>query len=199
MNIYCTDSIKRGENMDLYSMSAAEAVKKLGSETDRGLSSREAEKRLDRDGENLLRGKKKKSLAAEFFEQFKDFTVIVLLIASGVSFATSFLEERGDFADPIMILIIVILNAAVGVIQQRRAEHSLEALKNMSAPTAAVNSTPHSGFGHLPMPCLEGGTSMMDKVLRANDSQSCQMMSMSGSRFNRGHAAQTLKHSSRDG
>lgn len=124
--------------MDLYSMSAAEAVKKLGSETDRGLSSREAEKRLGRDGENLLRGKKKKSLAAEFFEQFKDFTVIVLLIASGVSFATSFLEERGDFADPIMILIIVILNAAVGVIQQRRAEHSLEALKNMSAPTAAV-------------------------------------------------------------
>lgn len=138
LNIYCTDSIKRGENMDLYSMSAAEAVEKLGSETDRGLSSREAEKRLDRDGENLLRGKKKKSLAAEFFEQFKDFTVIVLLIASGVSFATSFLEERGDFADPIMILIIVILNAAVGVIQQRRAEHSLEALKNMSAPTAAV-------------------------------------------------------------
>lgn len=138
MNIYCTDSIKRGENMDLYSMSAAEAVKKLGSETDRGLSSREAEKRLGRDGENLLRGKKKKSLAAEFFEQFKDFTVIVLLIASGVSFATSFLEERGDFADPIMILIIVILNAAVGVIQQRRAEHSLEALKNMSAPTATV-------------------------------------------------------------
>ena len=124
--------------MDLYSMSAAEAVKKLGSETDRGLSSREAEKRLGRDGENLLRGKKKKSLAAEFFEQFKDFTVIVLLIASGVSFATSFLEERGDFADPIMILIIVILNAAVGVIQQRRAEHSLEALKNMSAPTATV-------------------------------------------------------------
>ena len=124
--------------MDLYSMSAAEAVKKLGSETDRGLSSREAEKRLGRDGENLLSGKKKKSLAAEFFEQFKDFTVIVLLIASGVSFATSFLEERGDFADPIMILIIVILNAAVGVIQQRRAEHSLEALKNMSAPTAAV-------------------------------------------------------------
>lgn len=138
LNIYCTDSIKRGENMDLYSMSAAETVEKLGSETGRGLSSREAEKRLDRDGENLLRGKKKKSLAAEFFEQFKDFTVIVLLIASGVSFATSFLEERGDFADPIMILIIVILNAAVGVIQQRRAEHSLEALKNMSAPTAAV-------------------------------------------------------------
>lgn len=138
MNIYCTDSIKRGENMDLYSMSAAEAVEKLGSETDRGLSSREAEKRLGRDGENLLRGKKKKSLAAEFFEQFKDFTVIVLLIASGVSFATSFLEERGDFADPIMILIIVILNAAVGVIQQRRAEHSLEALKNMSAPTATA-------------------------------------------------------------
>ena len=124
--------------MDWYSMSAADAVGKLGSNVDRGLSSREAEKRLGQDGENILRGKKKKSIIAEFFEQFKDFTVIVLLIASGVSFATSFLEEHGDFADPIMILIIVILNAAVGVIQQRRAEHSLEALKNMSAPTAAV-------------------------------------------------------------
>lgn len=124
--------------MDWYSMSAADAVGKLGSSVDRGLSSREAEKRLGQDGENILRGKKKKSIIAEFFEQFKDFTVIVLLIASGVSFATSFLEEHGDFADPIMILIIVILNAAVGVIQQRRAEHSLEALKSMSAPTAAV-------------------------------------------------------------
>ena len=124
--------------MDWYSMSAADAVGKLSSSVDRGLSSREAEKRLGQDGENILRGKKKKSIIAEFFEQFKDFTVIVLLIASGVSFATSFLEEHGDFADPIMILIIVILNAAVGVIQQRRAEHSLEALKNMSAPTAAV-------------------------------------------------------------
>ena len=124
--------------MDWYSMSAADAVSKLSSSVDRGLSSREAEKRLGQDGENILRGKKKKSIIAEFFEQFKDFTVIVLLIASGVSFATSFLEEHGDFADPIMILIIVILNAAVGVIQQRRAEHSLEALKNMSAPTAAV-------------------------------------------------------------
>ena len=114
--------------MDWYSMSAADAVGKLGSSVDRGLSSREAEKRLGQDGENILRGKKKKSIIAEFFEQFKDFTVIVLLIASGVSFATSFLEEHGDFADPIMILIIVILNAAVGVIQQRRAEHSLDAL-----------------------------------------------------------------------
>ena len=114
--------------MDWYSMSAADAVGKLSSSVDRGLSSREAEKRLGQDGENILRGKKKKSIIAEFFEQFKDFTVIVLLIASGVSFATSFLEEHGDFADPIMILIIVILNAAVGVIQQRRAEPSLEAL-----------------------------------------------------------------------
>lgn len=66
MNIYCTDSIKRGENMDLYSMSAAEAVEKLGSETDRGLSSREAEKRLGRDGENLLRGKRRRALRRSF-------------------------------------------------------------------------------------------------------------------------------------
>ena len=69
--------------MDWYSMSAADAVGKLSSSVDRGLSSREAEKRLGQDGENILRGKKKKSIIAEFFEQFKDFTVIVLLIASG--------------------------------------------------------------------------------------------------------------------
>ncbi len=107
--------------MDWYSMSAADAVGKLSSSVDRGLSSREAEKRARAGRRKHTARQKEKSIIAEFFEQFKDFTVIVLLIASGVSFATSFLEEHGDFADPIMILIIVILNAAVGVIQQRRA------------------------------------------------------------------------------
>lgn len=124
--------------MDWYSLTAAETAKELGSSEINGLSEREAKKRLETDGENVLRGRKKKSIVREFFEQFKDFTVIVLLIASAVSFLTSFLEEYGDFADPIIILIIVILNAVVGVVQQRRAEHSLEALKSMSAPTACV-------------------------------------------------------------
>ena len=64
--------------------------------------------------------------------------MLILLAASAISFATSFLEEQGDLADPIIILVIVVLNAAIGVFQQRRAERSIEALKSMSAPTATV-------------------------------------------------------------
>lgn len=124
--------------MEWYALSAEETADKLKTDLDRGLSSREAAKRLEQDGENILTSRKRKSIVAEFFEQFKDFTVIVLLIAGAVSFLTSFLEEQGDLADPIIILIIVVLNAVVGVVQQRKAENSLQALRELSAPTASV-------------------------------------------------------------
>ena len=124
--------------MDWHNMSAAAVIKALSTNEQKGLSDREAKKRLESDGENRLSGRKKKSIVAEFLEQFKDFTVLILLVASAISFATSFLEDQGDLADPIIILVIVILNAAIGVFQQRRAERSIEALKNMSAPTATV-------------------------------------------------------------
>lgn len=124
--------------MDWCALSADETAERLKTDIDRGLTLREAEKRLERDGENVLTSRKRKSIVAEFFEQFKDFTVIVLLIAGAVSFLTSFLEEQGDLADPIIILIIVVLNAVVGVVQQRKAENSLQALRELSAPTASV-------------------------------------------------------------
>ncbi len=124
--------------MSWHNMTAQAVADALGTSVRSGLSEREAKKRLERDGENRLSGKKRKSIIVEFFEQFKDFTVLILLAASAISFLTSFLEEQGDLADPIIILVIVVLNAAIGVFQQRRAERSIEALKNMSAPTATV-------------------------------------------------------------
>lgn len=124
--------------MDWHSMNISGVVSALKTDVRAGLDGHEAKRRLESDGKNILSGRKKKSIAAEFFEQFKDFTVLILLAASAISFATSFLEGQGDLADPIIILIIVILNAVIGVVQQRKAEKSLEALKNMSAPTATV-------------------------------------------------------------
>ena len=124
--------------MDWHNMNAQAVADALSTSVRSGLKDTEVKKRLERDGENRLSGRKRKSIIAEFFEQFKDFTVLILLAASAISFATSFLEEQGDLADPIIILVIVVLNAAIGVFQQRKAERSLEALKNMSAPTATV-------------------------------------------------------------
>ena len=77
--------------MDWHSMNIAGVVSALKTDVRAGLDGHEAKRRLESDGKNILSGRKKKSIAAEFFEQFKDFTVLILLAASAISFATSFL------------------------------------------------------------------------------------------------------------
>ena len=125
--------------MPVYSQSADEVLKALGSDAKTGLSGAEAAKRLAEQGPNRLRSKKKKSWAARFFAQFKDVMIICLIVAAIVSFVVA---ARGDdakeFLEPALILVIVVLNAVIGVAQESRAEKALDALQNLSAPHTRV-------------------------------------------------------------
>ena len=103
-----------------------------------GLSNSEALARLKKYGKNELKSKKKESIIIKFLKQFNDFMIIILIVASIVSAVISKIEGNGDYIDSIIIVFIVVLNAIMGVIQEEKAEKSLEALKNMSAPLAKV-------------------------------------------------------------
>lgn len=121
-----------------YAMTAEAAVKTLQSNAGRGLSGSEAKKRLGVYGENRLQKGKKTSFAKKFMLQFGDFMVLILLIASAVSFAVSCMQGEANLADPLLILGIVIANAFVGTVQEAKAERALEALRTLSAPHADV-------------------------------------------------------------
>lgn len=121
-----------------YAMTAEAAVKNLQSDAGRGLSGSEAKKRLSIYGENRLQKGKKTSFAKKFMLQFGDFMVLILLIASAVSFAVSCMQGEANLADPLLILGIVIANAFVGTVQEAKAERALEALRTLSAPHADV-------------------------------------------------------------
>ena len=121
-----------------YSVSARQTAAELKSDEEKGLSDSQARKLLEKNGENRLESGKKQSVVKRFFAQFADFSVMILLVACVISFLTGFIEGKGDFVEPIVILAIVVLNAAIGVYQEQRAERAIEALKKMSSPTASV-------------------------------------------------------------
>lgn len=125
--------------MNVYSGSREELLKELGSGAETGLSQAEAEKRLLRYGENRLKEKKKKTGWQRFLDQFKDVMILILLAAAGVSFALAVMSgEPSEFFEPFLIVLIVVVNAILGVMQESRAEKALEALKGLSAPHARV-------------------------------------------------------------
>lgn len=104
-----------------------------------GLTSQEAAHRLEKDGPNQLQEKPRKTNLARFLDQFKDAMIIILLIAAFVSFVIAIYEgQTKAFAEPILILAIVILNALMGAMQESRAEKALEALKSMTSLQARV-------------------------------------------------------------
>jgi len=115
-----------------------ETQKLLKTNLNNGLSCFEAQQRLKTNGMNLLQEKNKKSSLKKFLSQFNDFMVIVLLLAAFISFGVAYLHDNKDFIDPVIILIIVLLNAIIGFVQENKAEKSIEALKKISAPTAKV-------------------------------------------------------------
>lgn len=125
--------------MDAYNKNAQALIKELGTDASVGLSSDAVAAKREQYGENKLKEKKKKSNLARFFEQFKDVMIIILLIAALISFVIACVEKNPkEFFEPALILLIVVLNAMMGVIQESKAERALDALKNMSAPHARV-------------------------------------------------------------
>ncbi len=106
--------------------------------TDAGLSSEEAERRLQEFGPNELIEKKKISPLQIFFGQFKDIFVIMLLIAMAISIVIAFTRDAGEFVDAATIGAIIFLNAVVGFVQEYRSEKAMEAMKQLTAPKARV-------------------------------------------------------------
>ena len=115
-----------------------EVLKKLKTNLRRGLSEEEVVFRRSKYGKNKLEEKKKETLLIKFFKQFNDFMIIILILASIVSAGISYLQGENDYIDSIIIIAIVILNAIMGVVQEAKAEKSIEALKQMTPPKAKV-------------------------------------------------------------
>ncbi len=125
--------------MTAHDLSKEEVLSKLSTSIDNGLTSDQITKLQAEYGENKLREKKKKSNIQRFFEQFKDVMILILIAAAVVSFVIACIERNPkEFFEPALILLIVVLNALMGVIQESKAEKALDALKNMSAPHARV-------------------------------------------------------------
>ncbi|MFP4478920.1 MAG: calcium-translocating P-type ATPase, PMCA-type [Candidatus Izemoplasmatales bacterium] len=123
--------------MESYSQSKKELLESLDVNPKKGLTSEEVSKRQERHGKNQLRESKKKSLLMMFLDQFKDFLVIILIIAAAVSVIVGILEGEG-LIDGFIIIAIVLLNAVLGVNQEQKANNALAALKKMSSPHAKV-------------------------------------------------------------
>ncbi len=120
-----------------FNLSIEETAQKLETNPKEGLSQDTLAARYEKYGYNELKAKKKKSIIVKFLEQFKDFMIIILIIAAIVSGIVGIQEGEG-ITDTIIILIVVILNAIIGVAQENKAEKSLEALQKMSSHAAKV-------------------------------------------------------------
>ncbi len=114
-------------------------LQKLNTDPVQGLSAAEVEARRAQYGPNRLKEKKKKTNLQRFAEQFKDVMILILIAAAVISFVVVCVEQNwGELFEPMLILLIVILNAVMGVVQESRAEHAMEALQSLSAPHTRV-------------------------------------------------------------
>lgn len=125
------------ENTKWFNKNVEDVEKKLKTNLEKGLNDEEVKTRQEKYGLNELKTKKKKSLIQKFLEQFKDFSIIVLIIAAIVSGAVGIAEGNG-ITDTIIILIVVIVNAIIGVTQEAKAEKSLEALQKLTDHASKV-------------------------------------------------------------
>lgn len=120
-------------------MKKEEIISKYQVDVEKGLSESQVDELRKIYGPNKLKEKKKKSWFIKFLEQFKDVMILILIAAAIVSFVIAIInKEPSDFFEPILILIIVIMNALMGVFQEAKAERALDALKSLSSPHARV-------------------------------------------------------------
>ena len=125
--------------MSAHSQNGEELLRELNTNPETGLTSAQVAELLGKHGENRLREKKKKTTLQRFIDQFKDVMILILIAAAIVSFVVVVMEKNwGELFEPALILVIVILNAIMGVYQEGKAEKALDALKNLSAPHARV-------------------------------------------------------------
>ncbi len=122
--------------MKHYFMSKEDVLREVGSGAD-GLASAEAERRLNQYGPNRLEEGKKTTILERIFAQISDPMVLVLIVAAAISGVTAVLSGE-SLSDVFIILFVVVLNTALGVIQESKAEAAIEALKEMAAATSKV-------------------------------------------------------------
>lgn len=124
--------------MEWHCMKAEELLSSFGTDPHKGLSTKQHKKYLNQWGPNKIQEGRHDSILVKFFSQFRDFMVIILLIAAAISFLISLFGDKREWADPIIILVIVTMNAIMGTVQEYKAEKAIEALKKMAAPRAKV-------------------------------------------------------------
>ena len=125
------------ESKNWFNKEVKDVEKELETNQETGLTAEEVTKRREKYGLNQLKEKKKKSLFMRFVDQFKDFSIIILIIAAIVSGFVGVAEGEG-ITDTIIILIVVVLNAVIGVTQESKAEKSLEALQKLTDHASKV-------------------------------------------------------------
>ena len=121
-----------------YTIPTKEVEKQMRTNIEFGLNEKQVEDKQNKFGLNKLEEKKKESIFIKFIKQFNDFMIIILIIASIISAVVARLEGNNDYIDSIIIIAIVVFNAIMGLVQETKAEKSLEALKKMTAPTCKV-------------------------------------------------------------
>ena len=115
-----------------------DVIRRLNTKEREGLTEEEVKIRQAKYGKNKLKDKKKESIIIKFIKQFNDFMIITLIIASIISAVISKMQGENDYVDSIIIIGIVIFNALMGVIQEAKAEKSIEALKQMTPQITKV-------------------------------------------------------------
>lgn len=125
--------------MNLHHKTLTEVQNELACNIASGLTEEAVKERLEKFGPNQLKEKKKRTFLQRFLDQFKDVMILILIAAAVISFVIACIEgEPKEFFEPALIVLIVLINALMGVLQESKAEKALDALKKMSAPHARV-------------------------------------------------------------